>query len=207
MPRRKRREKPSEIRPGTAVAKKLQRELQEYMGTGKPQPTRQVPRGHPAPPRFDDVEDGMPGPLPAAPMPSILRESRRRAPPTPRTVTPRIPPQTSVQQAPPSPKAGEVPLQRTERETVVTPSSAPRYSLPEAAYADPLVEAVHEPQQLTAPICPLLGRECLHEWCEWWDGISQCQVGFLAGQLSQSTGRLQALRDWLEFRLGSSPHQ
>ena len=111
-------------------------------------------------------------------------------------------PETPVKQAPPRPKTVGVPQLKDTQRAVATPPSIPQVLLPEGTPKPPAEETS---PTLDAPICPLLGSKCLHEWCEWWDGISACQLVSLAVTQGHLSGRLQALQDWLTYRLGEHP--
>ena len=196
MPRRKRRPKPSEVKPGDELVAKLRKQIPKPGGA--PSSSGQ-PRGYPATPRLLEEED--PRPPAISPMPSILREPVYRPRPQPRQVSPHQPDQRK-QKAPPGPMTVGVPLLKDDQRVAAAPPPTPQVFLPEGAPEPSTEEA---PATIDAPICPLLGRKCLHEWCEWWDGISSCHLPAVACGLAHQTGQLQGLIDWLHYRLGEHP--
>lgn len=196
MSRRKRRPNPSEIRPGDELVAKLRKKLPKKKGLyATPEPLR----GYPAIPRVLEEEESSPSF--AAPMPRILCHPPTRAVPMPRGVS-SYQPETPVKQVPPRPKTVGAPQLENTQRAVAKPPSIPQVLLPEGTPKPPAEETSPTPD---APICPLLGSKCLHEWCEWWDGISQCILPGLNAQVGQCVGRVQALQDWLTYRLGEHP--
>lgn len=195
MPRRrKRRPPPSQERPGDAVVAALRKQLKKQ---GGPRVSSPPPRDYPAAPRV--LEEREPAPLPAVPRPQVSKQYHLNPQPiAPPVRTPHMDPLT--QQAPPSPKALGVPALGESQRAVATPPDIPQVSLPGG---NPKPPAEETPAAIDAPLCPLLGSKCLHEWCEWWDGISQCHLVSLSQQLSQLGGRLQGLQDYLQYRLGT----
>lgn len=183
MPRRKRRPKPSEYRPGDEYVAKLKKTLRK--GARRSFPAT-IPRGTPATPKpvVDEEENRT---LSAAPMP-------------------RIPIPGFIHERPPPQKVGafsveKITVPRTTplpSEHGLEPASPPLTHFPEG---DATTES--EPQTVTEPVCPLLGASCVGEWCRWWDAISaECLLVSLNSNLSILQGKLQALTDYLHYRLG-----
>jgi len=184
--RRRRRPKPSEIRPGDEYMAKLMKKMRK--GARRSFPVVAT-RGFPAAPLAPPVEDDE-GPLPAAPMPRIP-----------------IPGLLPTHERPPSRK-----VEASHVEKLTAPGSTtlpPEHGLKPAA--PPLVHlpggnqttTESEPQTITEPVCPLLGAPCASEWCRWWDQLTgECLLVSLNTNLSVTHGKLQALTDYLHYRLG-----
>ena len=196
MSRRKRRPKPSEIRPGDELIAKLRKKLPKQKGSYA---ASEALRGYPAIPRMLEEEES--SPFSVAPMPRILCQPPSRTVPMPRSVLSHQS-ESLVEQVPPRPKTVGAPQLEDTQRAVAKPPSIPQVLLPEGTPKPPAEETS---PTLDAPICPLLGSKCLHEWCEWWDGISACQLTCLAVTQGHISGRIQALQDWLTYRLGEHP--
>lgn len=200
MPRRKRRPKPSEIRPGDELVANLRKKLPKKGGSHSGSSS---PWGVPATPRLLEEDDWSPPVV--APSPRVYQVPLSQSPPRPRPgVSQPVPQQLDFfdKQAPPGPRALGVPRLEDAQRVVATPPNIPQVLLPEGTPKPPAEET---PAVNDAPICPLLGSKCLHEWCEWWDGINSCQLVNLSVTQSHVAGRLQALQDWLTYRLGDHP--
>lgn len=196
MPRRKRRPKPSESRPGDELVAKLRKKLPKKGGLYA---VPEVLRSYPAIPQI--LEEKESSPLVAAPMPRVLCQPPSRTVPMPRRISSHQP-EVPASQVPPRPKTVGAPHLEDTQRAVANPPSIPQVLLPEGASKPPAEET---PPTLDAPICPLLGSKCLREWCEWWDGVSSCQLVNLAMTQGHTSGRIQALQDWLTYRLGEHP--
>lgn len=201
MPRRrKRRPLVSEERPGDRLVEELRKKLPKRGGPR----SSPVPKGHPpAAPRILDAEDET-GPPFIPPMPEILSQPPARPLPAPRAPLPQVGPSEKREAPRGTVTAGGPQHLEESQEVVASPPTIPQVSLPSEGAPTPTTE--ESSGQLEAPICPLLGSKCLHEWCEWWEVVTQdCQLTALVHCLSHLQGRVEGLRRWLAFRFGEDP--
>lgn len=205
MPRKARRLPPSKRRPGDDLVKLLRKKLPRYMGY-QAQPN--VLYTDPGPPGAlcGRIEADLPTPV----RPRLLRESPvgPTLPNIRRIQTPlRSDPEPLGSRTPQRLGAAGVPELEKPESRGFNATQTPPPTLRFAGEATDSPEQNQGPVPMDAPVCPLLGQECLADFCVWWDGISRCSLVNLVQETSALAGRLQGLQDWLQYRLGDDPPQ